>query len=130
VRPPVDTNVCEGFVSLVLSLVGQKAFNYSKIGASRQDEKNSAWKRGYSWLRFSNPFALSREKKLPSSKKSSLPDCRENYSHRGAGLLINTDAPSNATSKIKEKEKIFPSSKKVASRVVMKTLHTVERGDS
>jgi hypothetical protein len=33
-----------------------------------------------------------------------------------AGLLIDTDAPSNATSKIKEQEKIFPSSKKVASR--------------
>jgi hypothetical protein len=29
---------------------------------------------------------------------------------------------------IEEKEKIFPSSKKVASRIVMKTLHTVERG--
>ena len=32
---PATTNVCEGFVSLVLSLFGQKAFNYSKIGASR-----------------------------------------------------------------------------------------------
>jgi hypothetical protein len=63
-------------------------------------------------------------------QKSSLPGRHENYSHRGAGSLINTDVPSNTTSKIKEKEISSPHHKKVASRIVMKTLHTVERSCS
>jgi hypothetical protein len=71
--------------------------------------------RGCSLIRMHRQTQHPRSKKkkyLPLIKKSSLPDCHENTSHRGAGLLINTDAPSNATSKIKEQEKIVPSSKK------------------
>jgi hypothetical protein len=69
-----------------------------------------------------------KKKYLPLIKKSSLPDCRENYSHRGAGFLSSGAlAHSKLMPSVEEKENIFHH-KKVASRIVMKTLHTVERG--
>ena len=56
-----------------------------------------------------------------------LPGRYENTSIRGAGLIFGTDATLIATSKMKEKEN-STHFKKVASRVGMKTLQSVEAG--
>jgi hypothetical protein len=58
--------------------------------------------------------SIEEKEKIFPHQKSSLPDCYENTSHRGVGLLFSTDAPLNATSNIQDqrKRKNLPTSKK------------------
>jgi hypothetical protein len=58
-----------------------------------------------------------------------MPPGKTRKTQLGSGVALSTGAlvHSKLMPSIEEKEKIFPSSKKVASRIVMKTIHTVER---